>query len=153
MLHVCHPPRPDKIFIRHVTFTFCCPLHSQSTPAPAQTQPRMYRSVYGDSSSTPAPVDTPHNLQRTVSLDAGLNLADGLSSSAQTVQDQDPASEYLDEVFGGDLSHVLSECAKARPKDPISFLALLLERWRYLDRYLHRMCGIFQNDEISTRCW
>ena len=111
-----------------MTFTFCCPLHSQSTPAPAQTQPRMYRSVYGDSSSTPAPVDTPHNLQRAVSLDAGLNLADGLSSSVQTVQDQDPASEYLDEVFGGDLSHVLSECAKARPKDPISFLALLLER-------------------------
>ena len=88
----------------------------------------MYRSVYGqygDTSSTPASGDT---IQRAVSLDAGLNLADGLSSSAQTVQDQDPASEYLDEVFGGDLSHVLSECAKARPKDPISFLALLLER-------------------------
>ena len=83
----------------------------------------MYRSVYGqygDTSSTP---DTLHNLQRTVSLDAGLNLTDGLSSGAQ-----DPASEYLDEVFGEDLSHVLAECAKARPKDPISFVALLLER-------------------------
>ena len=83
----------------------------------------MYRSVYGqygDTSSTP---DTLHNLQRTVSLDAGLNLTDGLSSGAQ-----DPASEYLDEVFGEDLSHVLAECAKSRPKDPISFVALLLER-------------------------
>ena len=110
-----------------MTFPFYCPLHSQSTQAPVQTQLRdMYRSVYGqygDTSSTP---DSPHNLQRTVSLDAGLDLTDGLSSSAQTAQD--PASEYLDEVFGEDLSHVLAECAKARPKDPISFVALLLER-------------------------
>ena len=36
MLHVCHPPRPDKIFIRHVTFPFYCPLHSQSTQGPVQ---------------------------------------------------------------------------------------------------------------------
>ena len=104
-------------------------MSSTLTVNTVQTQLRdMYRSVYGqygDTSSTP---DTLHNLQRTVSLDAGLNLTDGLSSGAEAQTAQDPASEYLDEVFGEDLSHVLSECAKARPKDPISFVALLLER-------------------------
>ena len=57
MLHVCHPPRPDKIFIRHVTFPFYCPLHSQST----QSRPSSgtCTAQCTASTETPAPPRTP----------------------------------------------------------------------------------------------
>ena len=93
----------------------------------------MYRSIYGGEGTSEV-----QEMPRTVSLDEGLsNYNEGHDGGsgclpASHKEEEEKASEYIKKIFGEELGVLLSECAMAKPGDPILFLSDLLERLLFL---------------------